>query len=91
MTAGNPDQVGWCHACGTVQLKRDMPEHAYDHTDAAEPCCVVCLDEPWGLGVWDKGEHGGDCAWVAAARDRTVDWTPTFQCRCTTPTAGHGN
>jgi len=74
--------VGWCHSCGTVQLKSEMPESTHEYTDGAVPCCVKCLDEPWGMGVWDKGVHRDGCAWFAAARERVVEWTPDFPCDC---------
>lgn len=48
-----------------------------------EPLCVTGDGEPWGPGVWNKGEHDADCPVVAIARAREVDWTPTLsECTC---------
>lgn len=84
--AGEPAEsfveVGWCHQCGTVQLKTEMPAESLPWTDGPEPCCVECRDEPWGLGVWDKGRHLPGCPWHTAGAAREVDWTPAFDCTC---------
>lgn len=74
--------VGWCHHCGTMQLKEDMPTKELPWTDRPEPVCFECGDEPWGLGVWRKGTHSPACVWTAAARSRVVEWTPAWACSC---------
>lgn len=76
------EAVGWCHGCGTVQLKSDMPLDYIEWKEATAPVCVECGAEPWSIGVWNKGEHASSCSWVNAAKRRTVDWTPDFPCNC---------
>jgi len=80
----NPNgiSVGWCHSCGTLQLKDDMPLNDLPWADGPEPVCIEGDGEPWSLGVWDKGAHTEHCAWVSAARERLVDWAPVFSCNC---------
>jgi len=75
--------VGWCHQCGTVQLKDDMPREWVEWAEAIEPVCVNGDGEPWGVGVWPEGEHAPDCSSVTAARERIVDWSPMLKgCAC---------
>ncbi|KQY41870.1 hypothetical protein [Cellulomonas sp. Root137] len=75
--------VGWCHSCGTLQLREEMPTKKLPWTDGPEPVCVNDPGEPWGMGVWPKGEHLPDCPVVELARARDVDWTPTLgTCTC---------
>ena len=75
--------VGWCHQCGTLQLREEMPTEWLPWSQAIEPVCVNDPGEPWGLGVWDEGEHAADCPVVADARNRVVDWSPTLaNCTC---------
>ena len=82
-TSANRLAVGWCHQCGTIQLKDDMPREWVEWAEAVEPVCVNDDGEPWGLGVWSKGEHLPDCPSVTAARERVVDWSPTLEgCGC---------
>ncbi|MBT0995467.1 hypothetical protein KIN34_14365 [Cellulomonas sp. DKR-3] len=75
--------VGWCHGCGTLQLRDEMPMAWMPWSEKVEPACVSGDGEPWGMGVWDKGEHDAACPTVAIARAREVDWTPVFdECTC---------
>lgn len=75
--------VGWCHGCGTLQLRDDMPMVRMSWSPEPEHTCVAGDGEPWGMGVWDKGDHDPACPTVGLARTRTVDWTPTFaECTC---------
>lgn len=75
--------VGWCHSCGTIQLRDEMPREWMPWSEAVESACVTGDGEPWGMGVWDRGEHLTDCPAVAAARARIVDWTPVLDgCGC---------
>lgn len=86
MTAQTSDArlaVGWCHQCGTIQLKDEMPTEWLEWTESVEPVCVNDPGEPWGVGVWPKGEHLPGCPTVAVARAREVDWMPSFsECTC---------
>ena len=60
-----------------------MPTEWLPWSQAIEPVCVNDPGEPWGLGVWDEGEHAADCPVVADARNRVVDWSPTLaNCTC---------
>jgi len=82
-TSQSPEPVGWCHQCGTIQLKREMPMESLPWTDGPEPVCVICLDEPWGLGVWPKGDHSSTCPTIQVAKARTEDWSPILaECDC---------
>ena len=75
--------VGWCHGCGTLQLRDDMPTEWLEWSETIEPVCVNDDGEPWSLGVWEEGEHTRTCPVVARARAREVDWTPTLDdCDC---------
>ena len=75
--------VGWCHSCGTIQLRDEMPRQWMPWSEQIEPACVTGDGEPWGMGVWDRGEHLVDCLAVTSARARTVDWSPVFGgCGC---------
>ncbi len=75
--------VGWCHQCGTLQLREEMPTEWLEWTEAVETVCVNDPGEPWGVGVWDKGEHDAACPSVARARAREVDWSPVLdECTC---------
>ena len=56
------EQVGWCHNCGTWQLKRDSRWLHPSWSDGAGWCCVVCDDEPWGMGVWPRKAVCAECA-----------------------------
>lgn len=75
--------IGWCHQCGTLQLREEMPTEWLEWTEAVETVCVNDPGEPWGVGVWDKGEHAPACPSVARARAREVDWSPVLdECTC---------
>src|SRR5665647_1516017 len=90
MTSAPRFAVGWCHQCGTLQLKDDMPTEWIKWAEAVEPVCVNDPDEPWGLGVWDKGQHLAQCPIVEFARARSVDWQPTLsECTCGTTHGGN--
>lgn len=75
--------VGWCHGCGTLQLRDEMPLDWVEWSGETEPACVSGDGEPWGLGAWNKGEHDAECPVGVNARAREVDWTPTLsECTC---------
>lgn len=76
------ESVGWCHGCGTLQLKSEMPTDFVEWAEDMLPVCLDCGAEPWSSGVWDKGAHATSCSWYAAARQREVDWSPAFACTC---------
>lgn len=85
MTSDEPNRlaVGWCHGCGTLQLRDEMPTVWLEWLERAEPVCVSGDEEPWGVGVWDEGEHNVDCPVVARARARDVDGALTLvECGC---------
>lgn len=55
-------KLGWCHQCETFQLGDQarwlrMWWSGEKHWDWA---CIHCDGEPWGLGVWEVGEHWGE-------------------------------
>ena len=90
-TSADRIAVGWCHQCGTVQLKDDMPREWVEWAEDVKPVCVNGDGEPWGPGVWPQGEHAQDCSSVTAARERIVDWSPMLkECGCP-PVAGEGD
>lgn len=76
------ETVGWCHGCGTVQHKSEMPLEYIEWQEDTAPVCLECKAEPWSIGVWDKGEHGPACSWAQAASQRIIDWSPAFACSC---------
>lgn len=76
------EPIGWCHGCGTVQLKSEMPLDYIEWQEDMAPVCVECKAEPWSIGVWNKGEHEASCSWSEAASQRVVDWSPAFACAC---------
>lgn len=47
--------LGWCHNCMTFQRRADAPRRVMSWWPDAGPLlsCVVCPDEPWGMGVWN--------------------------------------
>jgi hypothetical protein len=49
------ESVGWCHSCGTMQLKSEMPTDFVEWKNDVVPVCLDCGTEPWSTGVWDKG------------------------------------
>lgn len=75
--------VGWCHGCGVLQLRDEMPTEWLEWTETVESVCVSGDDEPWGVGVWEMGDHGTSCPSAARARAREVDWSPVLdECNC---------
>lgn len=55
-TRPSPDAVGWCHNCETWQRGSAARWQYVDWAEGYEWLCVVCDDEPWGLGVWIAGQ-----------------------------------
>lgn len=50
-------KVGWCHNCEQLQWGADARymELWWSRGDF-DWCCISCDGEPWGLGVWVRGD-----------------------------------
>jgi hypothetical protein len=74
-----PDEIGWCHNCGTLQLFRDAPWLTLGWMGDGErhPCCFVCREsEPWEFGVWPVAQHGGGESLIPCALAHHETWNP---------------
>lgn len=59
-----------------------MPTKSVLWAEDVLPVCVVCGDEPWGPGVWPKGEHAPGCSWHDSAEVLLIEWSPAELCDC---------
>jgi hypothetical protein len=73
---GGWPELGWCHACGTLQRFCDapwLPVRWVFKDDLPEPCCVVCRQsQPWAYGVHAVEEGMRGCCEALH-----VNWQPT--------------
>lgn len=69
------DDVMWCHACETWQLRGDMPTRDYWRNGKPVRVCVACRDEPEDVGVWEMDRRvaaygGAEPCWREHAERR---------------------